>query len=163
MIELGRLGRPFGIKGWLRCESFATPPEALWQHRRWQLRDHRGGVKTATLSEVKAHGNGWVVKLDLAETPEVAALLTGSAVMVPRGDLAAPAAGEYFEADLIGFKVRNRAGILLGKLTHYLAAPAQRIMVVRGAKEHLLPVTPQHVLRIDVAAELIDVDWPEDF
>jgi len=37
-IELGRIGAPFGIKGWLHIESHTDPPQGLLGYREWTLR-----------------------------------------------------------------------------------------------------------------------------
>ncbi len=38
MGELGRIGAPFGVKGWLHVDSYTDPPEALLEYREWALR-----------------------------------------------------------------------------------------------------------------------------
>ena len=37
-VELGRLGAPYGIKGWLHVESYTEPPEKLLDYPVWTLR-----------------------------------------------------------------------------------------------------------------------------
>src|SRR4029077_15849724 len=37
-VELGRLGAPYGVKGWVHVESYTDPPERLLEHREWVLR-----------------------------------------------------------------------------------------------------------------------------
>jgi ribosomal 30S subunit maturation factor RimM len=41
--------------------------------------------------------------------------------------------------------------------------PANPVMVVDGERERWLPLTDQHLRRIDPVAKTIWVDWPEDF
>jgi ribosomal 30S subunit maturation factor RimM len=35
-------------------------------------------------------------------------------------------------------------------------------MVVKGTREHLVPVSPQHLVKIDADARRIEVDWPAE-
>jgi hypothetical protein len=36
-------------------------------------------------------------------------------------------------------------------------------MVIKGAREHLVPVTSQHLREIREQQRMLVVDWPEDF
>ncbi len=37
------------------------------------------------------------------------------------------------------------------------------VMVVKGGREHWIPVTGQHLRSVDRDARGLTVDWPEDF
>jgi ribosomal 30S subunit maturation factor RimM len=63
---------------------------------------------------------------------------------------------------VVGFTVRNVEGVELGKVEYFMDLPAGAVMVVKGRAEHWLPVTKQHVLRVDGGQRLIEVDWPEE-
>ena len=45
-IELGRIRRPFGVKGWLHVESYTDPVEALLDYPNWILRSGAGAGKS---------------------------------------------------------------------------------------------------------------------
>lgn len=36
-LELGRIGSPYGIKGWVHVQSFTDPPDRLLKYREWIL------------------------------------------------------------------------------------------------------------------------------
>ena len=36
-VGLGRIGAPFGLKGWMHVASYTDPPEALLGFPRWDL------------------------------------------------------------------------------------------------------------------------------
>jgi 16S rRNA processing protein RimM len=44
LIELGVVGAPFGVRGWVKLRSFTDPPDRLLQHKSVQL--GLGGVWT---------------------------------------------------------------------------------------------------------------------
>jgi ribosomal 30S subunit maturation factor RimM len=46
---------------------------------------------------------------------------------------------------------------------HFVDTPANAVMVIRGAREYLVPVTAQHLRKVDVENRGLIVDWPEDF
>jgi 16S rRNA processing protein RimM len=160
--ELGRLGRPYGLKGWLHCESFTDPPENLFKFRRWRLKLPNGTERAAKLTAERAHGERWVVQIEGLASPEQAQSLTGSGIWVARVELPPTAPGEFYQADLIGLRVRNTEGQELGTVDHFVDAPANTVMVVTGARQHWLPVSRQHLLKVDLAGGEVLVDWPVD-
>jgi 16S rRNA processing protein RimM len=75
-----------------------------------------------------------------------------------------PAEGrEHYRDDLIGFEAKNLEGALLGAVDHFVDTPGNAVMVIKGAREHWVPVTGQHLRSIDKDARTVLVDWPEDF
>jgi 16S rRNA processing protein RimM len=162
-IELGRLGAPFGIKGWLHVESHTDPPAALLEHREWTLR--RGDARQKwKVSAARKHGAGLVAQLEGVKTRTAAAALTGSVIEIERAALPAPAEREYYRADLVGFAVRNLQGADLGVVSHFVDAPGGAVMVARSASgaEHWVRAAPPHLQRVDLAGRAVVVDWPAE-
>jgi len=163
-VEMGRLGRPYGVTGWSHVESWTEPPAALLSYRRWFLKGLDGIRRPAQMQGARVHGSGLVARVDGSETPERSAELTGTVIEVARSDFAAPPPGEYYRDDLLGFSVCNLEGVALGVLRQFIDMPANPVMVVVDAeRERWLPLTDQHLHRIDPVAKTIWVDWPEDF
>ena len=162
-IEVGRLGAPHGVRGWLRVQSFTDPPQRLFEWRHWHL-ESGGGVSTEVkLLEARPQGNGWIARLEGVEERNAASRLTGQMVLVAR-QLLPPAEGrEHYRDDLVGFEVKNLEGALLGVVDHFIDTPGNVVMVIKGAREHLVPVTAQHLCSVDREACALIVDWPEDF
>jgi 16S rRNA processing protein RimM len=115
------------------------------------------------LLEARQQGNGWIARLEGIEEREAASRLTGHLVLVDREVLPPTEGREHYRADLVGFAVMNLDGALLGVVDHFLDTPANAVMVVKGEREHWVPVTKQHLLVINQGERLLTVDWPEDF
>ncbi len=162
-VEVGRIGAPNGVRGWIKVQSFMNPPGQLFEQRAWQLRWANGTRRTLALHQSRAHGTGWIAKLAGVDDRNAAQQLTGAMIEVAREALPPPGEREYYLADLVGLTVRNAAGVELGVIDHFLEAPGNDVMVVRGRREYCVPVTKQHLLRVDTAAKAVVVDWPEDF
>jgi 16S rRNA processing protein RimM len=90
-------------------------------------------------------------------------LLTGQMILVERELLPKPEGREHYRDDLVGFEAKNLEGALLGKVDHFIDTPGNAVMVIKGEREHLVPVTTQHLRSVDVNARTLVVDWPEDF
>src|SRR6267378_2580557 len=74
-MELGRLGAPFGLKGWVHVQSHTDPPRRLLEYREWVLRLTSGERLTRRVTEGRAHADGLVALLEgVADRDEAAAL-----------------------------------------------------------------------------------------
>ena len=163
-IELGRIGAPFGIKGWVHVESHTDPPERLLGYREWGLRLRSGERLRRQVTEGRRHAEGLVAHLEGADERTEAAKLTGAVIEVERAQLPRLAAREYYRADLVGLRVRNLEGAQLGAVGYFVDSPAGVVMVTRdeSGHEHWVPAAPPHLQRVDLAAGEILVDWPAE-
>lgn len=162
-LTIGRIGSPFGVKGWVHVESYTDPPEQLLNYRKWGLRSGTSEPTTRALAEGREHGNGLVARLEGVEDRNAAALLQGIAIEVARSVLPPLKAREFYQADLIGLTVTNLEGIDLGVVRHFVATPGGAVMVVQQAgREHWVPATRQHLNKVDLAAGQVLVDWPAE-
>ena len=163
-VELGRLGRPKGLKGWLHLESWTAPPEALFDYPSWFLRSASGERREVEVAESRQSPKGLEARLEGLTTREEAEVLVGHVIEVPRSALPTTAPGEYYRVDLTGFRVVNLEGVELGVIERFEDMPASAVMVVRGGEgEHWLPVSREHLKAIDAEARCVRVDWPEEF
>ncbi len=168
-VELGRIGAPFGLAGWMHVSSFTDPPETLIEYPRWRVRGGHGEGSDHRVLEGRLQGGGLVVRLEGIEDRTAAACLTGSVVQVQRSELPPPGEREFYRADLIGLEVRNTEGRTLGQVAYFVDVPAGAVMVVRQrpeaagrATEHWVLADPSHLLQVDLGAGRILVEWPAE-
>jgi 16S rRNA processing protein RimM len=161
-LELGRIGGPYGIKGWVHVQSFTSPPEGLLKYREWQLVSAQAGAVTHKVLEARVQGSGLVARFEGYEDRDRAALLHGSVIRVARSAMPKLRPREFYQADLIGLSVSNLEGVALGAVTHFVETPGGDVMVIRGAQgqEHWVPATKSHLSKVDLAAGTVVVDWP---
>ena len=158
---MGRLTAPFGVRGWVRVQTFSAQTDALSGHQRWWL-SRAGHWEAFSLEESRVHGRSLLAKFAGVSTPEQAAALGRSEVAVPRAELPPAEEGEYYWADLVGLEVRNREGEGLGVVDTLMDNGAQSVLVVRGERERLIPFVDRHVDKVDLQARRIVVDWSLD-
>jgi len=173
-VELGRIGAPFGLAGWVHVSSFTEPPERLLEYDEWALRPEGGERRPYRLVEGHLHGERLVARLDGVGSREGAALLTGAWVEIERAALPPTGDREYYRADLIGLEVLNLEGLALGRVAYFIDAPAGAVMVVENRvatavgtpeasrREHWVLADPAHLRRVDLTAGRILVDWPAE-
>jgi len=159
-IELGRIGAPWGVKGWVHVDSYTDPPDGILEYRQWMLRLGSGERVSHRIAEGHPHSDRIVARLEGIDDRDRAAALTGAVIEVDRAELPPTGEREYYQADLIGLPVRNLEGVALGKVDSFVESPTGPMMIVKGEREYWIPAVPQHLKKVDLAAGSIEVDWP---
>jgi 16S rRNA processing protein RimM len=161
-LTLGRIVGVFGVKGWVKVESFTEPRSNLFGYREWRLGS--GADSSARLDQGKIQGAGLVAKLDGIDDRDQAAGLVGSDIQVPRSQLPDPKPGEYYWVDLEGLEAFTTEGVKLGVVSHLFATGANDVVVIQGEREHLVPyVMGRFVKEVDLSARKIVLDWDPTF
>jgi len=160
LIELGVVGAPFGVRGWVKLRSFTEPPDRLLAHRTVKL-GIRGSWTTCRIEESGRSGGQLTAKLSGVNDRDQAQALRGARVCVPRSELPPGGDKEFYRADLIGCDVVNLEGRKLGKVSHFIESPAEVLMVVRGERECWVPAVPRFLRRVELSAGRVVVDWDD--
>jgi 16S rRNA processing protein RimM len=162
MIVMGRVGAPFGVKGWIKVQPFTRAVDGLLEHPAWWL-GRNGSWGKSRVEDGAVHGRSLIARLEGYEDRHTAARLRGLDVAIPRGEFPASADGEYYWSDLIGLEVANRDGVALGRIARLIETGASPVLVVQGERERLIPLAQPVVVSVDVADGRLTVDWGADF
>lgn len=160
---MGQVRGAYGVRGWLRVRSDCEPAERLLGYSPWQLKT-AAGWRSHELEAGRLHGSGLVAKLATVDDREQARALAGAEIAIDRAQLPVLAEGEYYWNDLIGLEVVALNGESLGRVTGLMPTGANDVLVVNGERERLIPfILEQVVLKVDVEARRIEVDWDPEF
>lgn len=157
-VALGRIAGAFGVRGWLRVESYTEPATAILDYRFWTL-EAPGAAARLEVREGRPQGRHVVARLESLDDRTAAERWVGATIYVNRSELPPLAEREHYREDLIGLTVLTTDGAVLGRVDHFIDGPVHAVMVVRGEREHWVPATPVHLKRVDLAAGEIHVDW----
>ena len=158
-IIVGKLGKPFGVKGWLKLYSYTEPTANILHYQPWLVRQ-QGQWQYLSLEDAQQQGTAIVVKLPQIASPEQAALWTNSEVGIERDQLPPLVKGEYYWSDFEGLTVLTTHGETLGRVQRLFSTGANDVLVVKGSLEHLIPYVPEHIIKhIDLSKRHIIVDW----
>ncbi|MGB5246392.1 MAG: ribosome maturation factor RimM [Woeseia sp.] len=161
-IVLGKIGAPWGVRGWVRLTSYTEPRDALLTYTACYLRRDKEWV-AARFEASHPQGKSLVGKLGGVDDRDAAIEWRGADIGMPRDELPDAGDGHYYWADLEGLLVRHRDGTELGKVAYLLATGQHDVLVVQGEREVLIPfVMDKFILGVDLANGLIDVDWEWD-
>jgi 16S rRNA processing protein RimM len=124
----------------------------------------RGQPERFEVESAWEHKGRVILKFRGVDTIAAAELLRGNEVRIPVERRRPLEAGEYFQSDLIGCEVVERAtGRTIGKVTGWQDNGSQALLEVAGTegREILVPFAASICVEIDVAAGRIGVDMPE--
>ena len=159
---MGRIGGTFGVQGWVKVQSFTEPPENILAYDTLLL-NRRGEWMELDLEEGRCGHRGVLMKITGVDSPEDAQSYNGAELGVRRSHMPPPAPGEYYWSDLEGLEAVTPAGELLGTVDHFQLLPANPIVVIRGEREHLVPFVKERIVKIDLTARRIVLDWGVDW
>ena len=147
-LEAGEIVSTHGVRGEMKVLPWADGPDFLLDFKRVRI----GGVEYKVQScRVQKTCN--LLKVAGIDTMEAAQLMRGKIVEVYRAD--APE-GLIFVAELIGVDVFAQ-GQLIGKITDVLDYPGNKVYVVKGAHEYMIPAVKQFVLSTDLENNSMEV------
>jgi 16S rRNA processing protein RimM len=161
-VILGKIGGAFGVQGWVRITSYTDPPENILDYESWYVR-RAGQWQAVEIEDGRMTAKGVQVKLAGIDSPEEARLQVGIEIAVPRSELPPTAPGEYYWSDLEGLEAVTPTGEALGRVDHFRTTPGGDVVVVRGEREHWIPFVKDRIVKVDLEARRIVLDWGLDY
>jgi 16S rRNA processing protein RimM len=150
-VSIGTVVRAHGVRGLLRVRSDG---DSLTEVKRVFI-----DGRVYTVERVMPERGEHLVQLAGVLDRDQADALRGRAVEIERSDLPPAGEDELYAGDLVGCQVYDAAGALLGEVIDSFPG-AQEILVVKGAREFMLPMIEPIVTSVDVTARRIVCDPP---
>ena len=162
-VCVGRVAGVYGVKGWVRVESFTDPPENILHYTPWCLQG-KSEAQTLMVAEGRRHGKRVLARLETVGDRDAAAELSGMEIFVERAHLPELANGRYYWTDLEGLKVVTTDGTSLGSVNSIISTGANDVLVVCGDSRRLIPfIVGDTVQSVDIEAGTITVAWDATF
>ena len=154
-LSVGFLRRPHGVRGEIVMDLHTDFPERMKKGRKLFVGEN---YRSMTLTNVRPHQAGLLVKFEGVDTPEDAGLFRNQWVYVEAKDVPLPE-GQHYKHELLGLKVVDESDNPLGELVEIIETGANDVYVVRddSGKEMLLPNIPSVILDLDIDRGLLRV------
>ena len=159
---MGRVVGAFGLNGWVKVKVFTESADTLGTFPQWLVRS-REGWREVALEDFEVHSKGPVAKLAGCNDRDAADALRGAEVAVTREALGEAEDGTLYWVYLVGLEVVDEGGTRLGEVEGLFESGGTSVLVVKGAKERLIPFVPDYVKAVDREARRITVDWKADY
>lgn len=169
-IIVGTFGATYGVKGWLRINSFTESMEGIFDYQPWLIYQHNIWREVKVV-DWRLHGKSYVVLLEgLSQREEAQAFVNCEIAIFPEQLVELPS-DEYYWRELMKCEVVNHQGYHMGKVTEVLETGSNDVLRVKankkdafGKQERLIPFIEDHfILDVDIAAKTIKVNWEPDF
>lgn len=157
MVAIGDFGRPQGLDGSIRINSYTDPIDNIFNYSPWTLAD---GHKLEVACW-RQQGKRLIAIIEGIATRDSAALLTGQVIYLPRSELPETAVGEYYWHDLHGLMVFNLTGVCLGEIKNIFPGSGFAIIAIKPEKgaDILIPYRSEVVRKVDLEQKTMQVDW----
>jgi 16S rRNA processing protein RimM len=155
-VTIALLGRTRGNRGEVTALSLSSKPERYSALREVYL---FGAGERREIENTWFHNGTLIFKFRGVDSISDAELLSGLEVRVPLSERAPLEAGEFFQSDLIGCEIVDRAsGERIGAVTDWDDGGGSGLLVVEG--DLLIPFARAICVEIDPVARRIAVELP---
>ena len=159
-VTIARVTRPQGRKGEVAAELFTDFPERFASRRQLLALDSRGQHRELELEDYWFHKGQVVLKFKGVDSITEAEALAGCEIQLPRSGRAVLEEGTLYVSDLVGCEVYD-AGRQVGTVQDVqFGAGEAPLLVVRGAKEYLVPFATEYIERIALADKRLEMKLP---
>ena len=160
-IYLGKITGVHGIKGWLKIQSYSSPPENILNYPSWII-NNKGEEDFYSIEQGRKQNNKIVVKLEKIDDRNTAESLINSKIQILRSDLPKLSNENYYWSDLVGLSVLNSEETVIGKIESLIETGANDVMVIITLKDEriLIPFVMHEIIKeVNVELNYIKIDW----
>ena len=147
-LEAGQIVTTHGVRGEMKVLPWADSPDFLMEFDRVRIDGKEYNVESCRIQK-----SCNLLKLEGIDSMEAAQAMHGKTLEIYRED-ADP--DIIFAAELIGIEV-YQDDLLIGKLVDVLDYPGNKVYVVKGEKEYMIPAVKAFVLSTDMDCNRMQV------
>jgi 16S rRNA processing protein RimM len=166
LVLVGRVTGAHGIRGGLKIQAYSESPTLFPAGKEILLSPPDGSIRTLTIEWVRPHGHGICAGFESIKDRNQAEGLIGSLLFIDKARLPELEEDTYYWFELMGLRVYDTHGSLLGVLDAVIPTGANDVYVIKGeaygqSREMLLPAIGDVVIDIDLGRKRMIVDPPQ--
>ncbi|MCL0101785.1 ribosome maturation factor RimM [Dehalococcoidia bacterium] len=153
-IGVGRVVRPFGIRGELKVNVLSDVPDRFEPNGALFIKGTHYSIERS-----RVHKGALILKLDGVETEEAAEEFRGVLLEVPESTTASLPSGTFFHFQILGLKVVTTEGQHLGEVVDIVSTKANDVYVTRGETgEVLIPAIADVIKSVDLERQQLIIE-----
>ena len=158
-ISIGHVAGVFGVHGEVRLFLHNPASDLLNSERSVSLAAPDSARQQAHLLARPGAGKRVLGRVRGVTTPEGAAALVGSEILIDRAELPSLEEGTWYHADLIGVPVRTESGTDLGAIREIFSTGDQDIWVVVSTEgERFIPALKRLLVHVQPGVSVVVTD-----
>ena len=148
-LAVGKLRRPHGVHGEILMDIYTDFPERLEADMVIYVGSNYLPLR---IVRVRKHSGALLLTLDGYTTPEIVGQFRNKIAYVTALDRPPLPDGDYYHHQLLGLRVLDESGMMLGQVIDILETGANDVLVLRPptGPELLLPLIDEVILAIDL-------------
>ena len=151
-LDAGQIVTTHGVRGEMKVLPWADGPDFLLEFDRVRIDGKEYKVESCRIQKTCN-----LLKLEGIDTMEAAQAMHGKTLQIYREDTDPDI---IFAAELIGMDV-FQDDVQIGKITEVLDYPGNKVYVVKGEKNYMIPAVKAFILSTDMDANRMDVQLIE--
>ncbi len=150
MFVVGKILKPHGIKGSVKAEIITSFPEHFLDLEKVFI-EQKNQKQAYSIEEVRLSNRFVFIKFVEVNSIEEALELRGSYLYIPEEDLIPLGEDEYYIHELLGMKVFDEHGVLLGTIADVWTFSANDVYVLKTVQgeEKLIPAVKSVVKSVN--------------
>ena len=157
-ILVASVGKPVGLKGWAKVNSFTRPPENLFNFKNFFL-EVDGVKENINIDKFSKSGKNYILKVESLDSIEQIERLKNKEIFIKSKDLPKLKDNEFYWKDLIGMEVKQIDGTFIGIVAEIIETGSDDVLVVeKNNKKELIPFNFGEIIK-EVSDNSITVDW----
>jgi len=147
-----------GIKGAVRARYVTDTPDYYLKEKVLFL-EKAGSLSALNIIRINQANNCWIILFEEFNSRNDAEALKGCRLLLPDNQLKPLESDEVFVHQIIGCRVEDQKGVILGKITDFLETGANNVYEVsNGNSAFLVPDVPHVVLDLNVETRRMIID-----
>ena len=159
-ILVGKIGKPVGLKGWAKINSYTRPEENIGNYGTFFQSQKKNIIN---FESIKKSGKNLIVKFKEINSREEIETLKNSDLYIKANDLPKLKDNEFYWKDLIGMKVYNLKDEYFGEVKEMIEAGSGDVMVIKENREKPILIPFEFGRYVEkVKDNIIFVNWDKD-
>lgn len=167
LILIGKFSIPYGIKGWIKINSFSEKKENIFFYQPWYTKDSKK-VKIINIKKWKKQYSSLIVQIENFNNRDEINFFKKKEIFIKSESLP-ELKNSYYWKDIINCKVLNKQNKYLGTVKKIIETGANDVLIVQyytnkklkiQCQEIFIPFIDKKIIKnVDIINKIIMVDW----
>jgi 16S rRNA processing protein RimM len=155
LIEIARISGPHGLKGKIKIIPFGDSFKSFLSYSHLIIGNNGSPVEILSAQDRRSF---YIIELAGFTNISQVEPLKGETLFIKREQLEEPADDEYYWRDLMGLRVIDTQGAVLGEIVDIFSTGSNDVYVVDKSKQYYIPATKDVIKEISLEKGCITID-----